>query len=266
MNNPFALLGDGDAAPAKAAPVAAAAPAKAAPQQKQSRDNEPSGDGNYRGANPGQRRDGGRGRGGEGRTGRGGRPRRDGEGEFKPRNREFDRKSGTGRGTEMKRGGAGRGNWGESTEDGSAAPAADGEGAEAAEPVVEEPDNEIGLVDYEKQQAEKKAALAAKFGNSGSKAAVDTSAFKGMSVSAKSGLDDSLETFLVDNTGKKFKDNSRKGKQVIIGNFKSAEPARDSGKGGKGGKGPRGSAGGRGKRDGGSAPRIDDASAFPTLG
>lgn len=101
----------------------------------------------------------------------------------RPPKREFDRHSGTGRGTEMKRGGAGKHNWGTANDEviaaaepseakdvAEAAPAAAAEGAAAA-PVAEgekpagaapaEPeDKEMTLEEYEAQQAAKLAKLA----------------------------------------------------------------------------------------------------------
>jgi len=143
--------------------------------------------GSFRGAGRGGRG----GRGGD-RSGRGGRGY-GGDGEdSRPRRRDFDRRSGTGRGVgDMKRGGAGKGNWGSNNEaPGSEAKPddkVDGEvvvekedGVEQVEesatvPIVAEEDNEMTLEEYQKAAEEKKAAFKAQFGSGGKakKAALD---------------------------------------------------------------------------------------------
>ena len=82
-----------------------------------------------------------------------------GRGGARPAKREFDRRSGTGRGREVKKGGRGAHNWGDATETPAAEtpveekPAVEGEAAEkpaAEEPVVEEEDKEMSLEEYMK--------------------------------------------------------------------------------------------------------------------
>merc|ERR1712142_848427 len=105
-----------------------------------------------------------------------------GDGEERRPRREFDRRSGSGKGGEVKRGGSGRGNWGSTAEEiNSEKPAdapveggVDGEKPVDAEnppvdgeekvaeteapepPKEEEPDNEMTLEEYEKANEAKK--------------------------------------------------------------------------------------------------------------
>jgi hypothetical protein len=164
--------------------------------------------------------------------------------------------------------------------------------------------NEVSIDDYEKAKAEKKAALAVlmKKGDAVAKV-VDDSAFAGLKIGE--GKADANE-FSVEAgfhvKAKKEAKKETKTKQVLATGFKTAPIAtdrddrddRDDRGGGRGGRGGRdggrgGRDGGRGGRDGGrggrgrgDAPRpsggrgggggsgfstkIDDASAFPTLG
>jgi plasminogen activator inhibitor 1 RNA-binding protein len=79
------------------------------------------------------------------------------------RGREFERRSGTGRGKEIKKGGGGGHNWGKAGEDVPAPAAtpdvAGGENAAAEAPVVEE-DPSLTLEEYEKQKAQKRSGEA----------------------------------------------------------------------------------------------------------
>ncbi|CAM6105448.1 unnamed protein product [Calypogeia fissa] len=87
--------------------------------------------------------DGNRGR---GRSGGRGRERGPGESEDRHRRREFDRRSGSGFGTEFKRDGSGRGNWGTETDQTSSQETVEGTGKEV-EKVVVEGDEKVTEID-----------------------------------------------------------------------------------------------------------------------
>jgi plasminogen activator inhibitor 1 RNA-binding protein len=184
------------------------------------------------------------------------------------------------------RGGAGKGGWGKPGDELNAPK--EGDDAEP-EPEPEEPDNEISIEDFEAAKAAKKAALNAAMAKGATAKEVDSSAFASMTLAAKS---EDVNEFSLDGAGPKAKrERERKAKEAAkleLG-FKSAptapaedRPARGAGgRGGRGdgrggGRGGRGAAGGRGGR-GGDRPaggrggsglnvKIEDASAFPTLG
>ena len=152
-------------------------------------------------------------------------------------------------------------------------------------------DNEISIEDFEAAKAAKKAALNAAMAKGATAKEVDSSAFASMTLAAKS---EDVNEFSLDGAGPKAKrERERKAKEAAkleLG-FKSAptapaedRPARAGGRGGRGdrregaGRGGRGEGrGGRGGR-GGDRPagggrggsglnvKIEDSSAFPTLG
>ena len=202
------------------------------------------------------------GRGGRGRGGRG-------------RGREYERRSGTGRGNrlgyENKKGGGGKGNWGAPGEDapGNDKPADPNAEAEAEAEVVEEPDNTLGLDDYMKKQAETKKKLAELTGAKSASVVVDD--FKGLSMKKSKKEGDTTSDWSAFEAGsKKGKTKNRKEKQTLIAGFRikdDYEPRERRGdKGGRGGRGGREGRGGRGGGRGGFAARLDSASDFPTLG
>ncbi|RDW83146.1 hypothetical protein BP5796_04637 [Coleophoma crateriformis] len=160
----------------------------------------------------------------------------------------------------------------------------DGQGAEA-EAEQEPEDNSISYADYLAQQAEKKLALGAPIPearkpNEGSKQDKKWA-------NAKAITKEEEEDFVAGSGGKAKRERERKQKQVLDIDQRFVEPPQQSrggfrgGRGGDRGDGPRGRGrGGRGRGDfnstrGRGAPRggapgasikIDDASAFPSLG
>jgi len=213
--------------------------------------------------------------------GRGGRPPvRDGK-------RVYDRRSGTGRGKEIKKGGGGARNWGNAkdeakkaegriNENEEVAPATDGNEnpdvpAEEAKPEVE--DNTMTLAEYMASKGKKEEAALRDVKNE----------FEGKAVAAKG----DEEAFMVMGGGKKKKDKKKKEvekKSVDVG-FRVGNPNSDGGRGGRGrgggrgdrrdgrgrgrgGKGGRG-AGGRGPKTGGNKKpqgiNVNDEGAFPSL-
>uniref|UniRef100_A0A7S0Y828 Hyaluronan/mRNA-binding protein domain-containing protein n=1 Tax=Pseudo-nitzschia delicatissima TaxID=44447 RepID=A0A7S0Y828_9STRA len=264
-SNPFAALDDsGDEAPPKKAPVskkkASVAPSKPDPKSKPNNNN----DRNTK-------------------HGRGGRPpARDGK-------RTYDRRSGTGRGKEIKKGGGGARNWGSDkneakkaegtiNEDNVIAPVAETEEAEA--PAVEEPKEEDNTMTYSEYIASK--------GKKDEVALRETkNEFAGVTIAAKA----EEEAFMLMGTGKKKKEKKQKeAKKTVDVGFRVAknntggeerEGRGDRREGGRGrGRGDRrdgrgrGRGGGRGGRGSGRGPRgpkkpqglnVQDEGAFPSL-
>ena len=287
MANMFALLDEDapKAAPAKEnKPAAAAAPAKKAPAKTGDKPAGNRNNGNAKRAPRAPREFEGSVEGTEG-----GRSRPRNADRRKPKDGEGgrrDRADRSGRGHEgPHRGGAGKGGWGKPGDELNAPK--EGDDAEP-EPEPEEPDNEISIEDFEAAKAAKKAALNAAMAKGATAKEVDSSAFASMTLAAKS---EDVNEFSLDGAGPKAKrERERKAKEAAkleLG-FKSAPtaPAEDRparGAGGRGGRGDgrgagrgRGAAGGRGGR-GGDRPaggrggsglnvKIEDASAFPTLG
>merc|ERR1712157_631568 len=239
-SNMFSLLEDGDGAPKTVAPKATGSETKSTGFSA----------GKTVSSNGGGRRDGGS------RGGRGG--KRGGRG------REYDRRSGTGRGNrlgyENKKGGGGRGDWGAPGDDG--APAADhAEGDAPANEVEEEPDNELTMGEYMKRQNEKKNKLFELTGGSSAKA-TEASDFGGAKKAVREEATSGWS--FLESEGKSGKAvKARKEKQTITAGFR----IKDDGyvpRGGRGGG--RGGRGGRGGGRGGMNARLDDAKDFPTLG
>ncbi|KAK8936306.1 hypothetical protein KSP39_PZI013611 [Platanthera zijinensis] len=224
----------------------------------------------------------------------------------RPQRRVYERRSGTGRGYEMKREGAGRGNWGTVADDVNAQeidepakidekPVApekqveqeDGQRADASkdkdgatnEAEVKEPeDNEMTLEEYEKVREEKrKALLAMKVEER--KVVLDKDLQSMQQLSVKKGNDDVFIKLGSDKDLAKKKDitdkEDRAKKAMSINEFlKPTEGDRYYSPGGRGrgrGRGDRGSGPFRGGYTGGapsspSAPSIADQGQFPTLG
>ncbi|XP_047949432.1 RNA-binding protein FUS-like [Salvia hispanica] len=209
--------------------------------------------------------------------------------------RTFDRRSGTGRGNEMKREGSGRGNWGapedelapstEEAVDGDEKnlnvekppveenTAVDGE-KEAAKDENEEKeaeDKEMTLEEYEKVLEEKRKALVALKTEARK---VDGKEFASMQQLTDKKAND--EVFIkLGSENEKKKDLAEKEqkakKSVSINEFlKPAEGERYHNPGGRGrgrGRGPRGGGYvGSNDRSGFQAPAIEDPGQFPTLG
>jgi len=238
---------------------------------------------------------------GRGRGGRGGRQGQRGGGRGGSARRGRDRTSRTGRGDrlgrEEKRGGAGKANWGTAdddkplpAEDGGEAPGPEAE-AEADPEAAEAPapeDHSVSYEQYMKQQYEEQRKVllekAANLKKESGRAADDLAvAFKDAAKMEKA--DPEEENFLaLSNTSQKSKrSKAKKTKQTLEARFCVADgapaPRRDferpsrgrgGGRGGRGGRGGgRGGArgGGRGGGRGGRMNvKIDDSSAFPTLG
>lgn len=197
------------------------------------------------------------------------------------RGREFERRSGTGRGREEKKGGAGGHNWGRAGEETtvplpSVTPEPNAEAVDEA-PVVEE-DPSLTLEEYEKLRAQKRSGEAFE-----EKQARKVEAPTEGIVLKRDDDEDYIKLGSDDQDSKKKAVHKNKTKQVFEIDFKvrdtsaDAAPPRRGGRpeGGRGREGaPRGGRGGapRGAPRGGrgSAPgsRIDtaDQSAFPKLG
>ncbi|KAL0692864.1 hypothetical protein Bca4012_060044 [Brassica carinata] len=216
--------------------------------------------------------------------------------------RVFERRSGTGRGNDLKREGGGRGNWGTPEDDipppteepttvVEKSPVAEKEGGEddttdakneapADEQKEKEPeDKEMTLEEYEKILEEKKKALQA---TKVEERKVDTKVFESMQqLSSKKTNNEEIFIKLGSDKDKR-KDAAEKEekakKSLSINEFlKPADGERYNPRGGyrgRGGRGQRdggGRSGGRGQRDekvngGAPAPAIEDSAQFPSLG
>ncbi|XP_009128949.1 RGG repeats nuclear RNA binding protein C [Brassica rapa] len=216
--------------------------------------------------------------------------------------RVFERRSGTGRGNDLKREGGGRGNWGtpeddipppteEATTEVEKSPVAEKEGGEddttdakkdapADEGKEKEPeDKEMTLEEYEKILEEKKKALQA---TKVEERKVDTKVFESMQqLSSKKTNNEEIFIKLGSDKDKR-KDAAEKEekakKSLSINEFlKPADGERYNPRGGYRGRGGRGQRdgggrnGGRGQRDekvngGAPAPAIGDSAQFPSLG
>jgi len=326
-NNPFDLLGDDDdpvqvaaAAPVDAKKVEAKKPVKAEEKSgsKPAADAAPAAAKGSREGKGGKGKGGGRGGGyynredaqdGEmtGYQGRGGKGGKGGKGargkgygggggggdgeERRAPKRDHDRRSGTGRGNEVKRQGAGRGNWGSENElisaDKPAEEKADGEEAtaekpegEEAEAPKEEEDNEMTLVEYEKAQEQKRLDFKNQFKAGTKDTKVDEAAFAEMAIVTKPAEEDQiLQVGAKAAKAKKEVKKTEKETVAVETNFhiprEETFSPRKGGKGDgrKGGKGQSGFGAGRGPRGGGrgggkayQAPDLSNESAFPTLG
>lgn len=266
-SNPFAALDDsGDEAPPKKAP-ASKKKATVAPSSKPDPKSKPKN--NDRNT----------------KHGRGGRPpARDGK-------RTYDRRSGTGRGKEIKKGGGGARNWGSDKNEAKKAegrinedediapPAVDAEGAEA--PAVEEPkveDNSMTYAEYMASKGKKEEVAMRDVKNE----------FEGVTESEKR----EEESFMAMGTGKKKKEKKQKeAKKTVDVGFRVAKAnsggegrgdrrdGRGRGRGdrrdGRGrGRGGRGSGRGSDRGSGRGGPRgpkkpqglnVQDEGAFPSL-
>ena len=202
----------------------------------------------------------GRGEGGEGRQ----RSRRD-----------FERTHG--RGHDGHRGGAGKGNWGKAGDE-LAELGANTVDESETEPEVVDNSSELTFAQAEALKAEKRAALAAQWKKPEAKV-LDGSALEGLKLMSGDADDADLDFGGVGVKGKRERTKNVASKQKVDVGFRiaSTQPAddrddRDSGRGGRGGRdsgrGGRGesSRGGRGGGGRGANIKIEDTSAFPTLG
>ncbi|OMO69615.1 Hyaluronan/mRNA-binding protein [Corchorus capsularis] len=215
----------------------------------------------------------------------------DAEGE-RPR-RMFERRSGTGRGNELKREGSGRGNWGTPTDElaqvteegvneseknlGDEKPAGEEDGADANkenpnESEEKEPeDKEMTLEEYEKVLEEKRKALQA-LKTETEERKVDTKEFESMQQLSNKKSNDEIFIKLGSDKDKKKEaadKEERAKKSLSINEFlKPAEGERYYNPGGRGrgrGRGSRGFGGGNAASNV-PAPSIEDPGQFPTLG
>ncbi|CAA0820350.1 Hyaluronan / mRNA binding family [Striga hermonthica] len=216
-----------------------------------------------------------------------------GDGEFRDyARRPYERRSGTGRGNEIKREGAGRGNWGTQTDEltqvteevvnegektvdvekpsGEVSVAADGDKEAAANEVEEkEPeDKEMTLEEYEKLLEEKRKALVAL---KTEERKVDTKEFESMQPLSNKKANDDIFVKLGSEKDKKkelAEKEERAKKSVSINEFlKPAEGERYYSPGGRGRGRGRGSRGGySGGNSSRAIPAIEDPGQFPSLG
>ncbi|XP_030500392.2 RGG repeats nuclear RNA binding protein A [Cannabis sativa] len=213
-----------------------------------------------------------------------------GEGE-RPR-RSYERRSGTGRGNELKREGAGRGNWGTPTDE--IAPEAEEPVAETeknvdaekplgeeespdankdspvAEPEEKEPeDKEMTLEEYEKVLEEKRKALVAL---KTEERKVDVKEFESMQQISckKENHDIFIKLGSEKDKRKEAAEKEEKAKKSLTINefLKPAEGERfySGGRGRGRGRGSRGGYGGGYTPSNVAAPSIEDPGQFPTLG
>ncbi|XP_004306983.1 PREDICTED: circumsporozoite protein-like [Fragaria vesca subsp. vesca] len=206
--------------------------------------------------------------------------------------RNYERRSGTGRGNELKREGSGRGNWGSQTDEfpevtegvdateknlgeeklvGEVEAADGSKETPANEPEEKEPEEkEMTLEEYEKVLEEKRKALQAL---KTEERKVDTKEFESLQqISNKKGNDDVFIKLGSDKDKKKesAEKEEKAKKSVSINEFlKPAEGERFSypSRGGRGrGRGPRGGSSSNYPQSSVRAPPIEDPSHFPTLG
>ncbi|XVF79749.1 hypothetical protein PTKIN_Ptkin15bG0014600 [Pterospermum kingtungense] len=214
----------------------------------------------------------------------------DGEGE-RPR-RMYERRSGTGRGNELKREGSGRGNWGTQTDElaqvteevvnegeknlGDEKPAREEDAGDANkespanEPEQKEPeDKEMTLEEYQKVLEEKRKALQAL---KTEERKVDAKEFESMQQLSNKKNNDEIFIKLGSDRDKRkeaYEKEERAKKSLSINEFlKPAEGERyynPSGRGRGRGRGSRGYGGGYAASNV-EAPSIGDPGEFPTLG
>lgn len=242
--------------------------------------------GGYTGPPRGSFRGGRRGDFGNGEVGNEERPRR-----------AYDRRSGTGRGYEVKREGAGRGNWGTATDEiitpetaevlnevdeknvDAEKPLEEEEAADANKetPAIEaeekEPqDKEMTLQEYEKVLEEKRKSLQALKTTEERK--VDDQAFATMQALSNKKDNDEFFVKLGADKRKELAEKEEKAKKSLSINefLKPPEGERYYGRsgrrgGGRGGRGPREGYGGEGSTSYHvEAPKIEDPGQFPVLG
>lgn len=254
-------------------------------------------------AEGGRQSDGSRGRGRGRPRGRGGFGYM-GDGEERPPRREYERRSGTGRGNEVKREGAGRGNWGMEVDQAAVPETVEPSVIEEEKPALSEvsekkpeeeiqptsvdaeekndaaeEDNEMTLEEYEKVMAEKRRALEALKAEE-RKVTLDKD-FESMRVVDKKNDDVFLKLGSDKDKGKRkevLDKEERARKSVSINEFlKPVEgeeyysPTGRRGRGGRGRSDRGGARGGFGGRYNNSqqvllAPHIEDQGQFPTLG
>lgn len=208
--------------------------------------------------------------------------------------RAFERRSGTGRGNELKREGSGRGNWGTETDElsgvteevvnegeknlGAEKPVGEEDVADGNkenpvnEPEEKEPEEkEMTLEEYEKVLEERRKALQT-LKTEERKVDVDKE-FKSMQqLSSKKGNDDIFIKLGSDKDKRKeaAEKEERAKKAVSINEFlKPAEGEKYYSPGGRGrgrGRGSRGGYGGGNTMSNVAAPSIEDPGQFPTLG
>ncbi|MCO5570344.1 hypothetical protein L7F22_024063 [Adiantum nelumboides] len=215
-----------------------------------------------------------------------------GDGDEQGGRRMYDRRSGSGRGSDIKREGAGRGNWGVELDSSVAeeveAPVMEKpadvvekkpeEGVEAEsveKKEVEEEDKEMTLEEYEKVLAEKRRALESMKAEV-RKVKVDADFASMQLVDKKNDEEIFLKLGAEKGKKKELLDKDEKAKKAVSINefLRQAEGESTFGRRGRGGRGRGGDRGGfRGgfggaynSREAVTAPRIEDPGQFPTLG
>ncbi|PHT60679.1 hypothetical protein CQW23_03042 [Capsicum baccatum] len=206
--------------------------------------------------------------------------------------RTFERRSGTGRGSEIKREGAGRGNWGTEADEvtqmtGEVAnegeknlnvekPSTEEEAGDdkkenlAAEAEDKEPeDKEMTLEEYEKLLEEKRKALQAL--KTAEERKVDTKVFESMQQLSKKSSDEIFVKLGSKDKKRESAEKEEKAKKAVSINefLKPAEGERYYAPGGRGrgrGRGSRGYSGASTTSNVEAAPPIEDPGHFPTLG
>ncbi|KAM3323081.1 plasminogen activator inhibitor 1 RNA-binding protein-like [Capsicum chacoense] len=206
--------------------------------------------------------------------------------------RTFERRSGTGRGSEIKREGAGRGNWGTEADEvtqmtGEVAnegeknlnvekPSTEEEAGDdkkenlAAEAEDKEPeDKEMTLEEYEKLLEEKRKALQAL--KTAEERKVDTKVFESMQQLSKKSSDEIFVKLGSKDKKRESAEKEEKAKKAVSINefLKPAEGERYYAPGGRGrgrGRGSRGYSGASSTSNVEAAPPIEDPGHFPTLG
>ena len=146
------------------------------------------------------------------------------------------------------------------------------------EPEAAENSNVLSFAQAEALKAEKRAALASQWKKPEAKV-LDGSALDGLKlVTNESGEDDGLDFGATGVKGKRERTKNSAAKQTLDVSFRVAPAQRDEredrgdrgGRGGRGGRGSRDSGRGRGESKGrggrGANIKIEDTSAFPTLG
>ncbi|KAE9042138.1 hypothetical protein PR003_g3023 [Phytophthora rubi] len=201
-------------------------------------------------------------------------PRERGRGPRGPR-REFERRSGTGRGKETSKQGGGARNWGnkadpneqlaEAAAQDAVKPASDEEATEEAAAVEEEEEEEVQLT-LDEYLAKQKSARSGEVFAEVEVRQVTNEFSSAVQITKEGKTPDFMDSQYEKVYSKKT--SGRKKQLITDVGFRTEKPERftrefDSSRGGRGGRGARGN--GRGGR-GANVPNVTDMSAFPSLG
>ncbi|KAE9276980.1 hypothetical protein PF001_g25876 [Phytophthora fragariae] len=196
--------------------------------------------------------------------------------------REFERRSGTGRGKETSKQGGGARNWGnkadpneqlaEAAAQDAAKPASDEEATEEAAAVEEEEEEEVQLT-LDEYLAKQKSARSGEVFAEVEVRQVTNEFSSAVQITKEGKTPDFMDSQYEKVYSKKT--SGRKKQLITDVGFRTEKPERftrefDSSRGGRGGRGGRGArgngrTGGRGGR-GANVPNVTDMSAFPSLG